>query len=191
MEQPINQEIISVANKEQFEKKWEKIKKDGVENFHILTDFDRTLTSGSIAGKRTASIISQLRSGNFLSENYTKKAHALYDHYRPIETDTSISLKERSAQMDKWWKEHFTLLAESGLTRQVLEQVVQERPRIFRPGALDFFDLCEERKIPVVIMSASLGDMIGFILNKRAKCLIMSILCLIYWSLITLERLLV
>ncbi len=169
MEQKKTAEYISLRDKESLEKKWQKIKEGGVERFHIITDFDRTLTSGKIAGKRTASIISQLRSGNFLSEAYSAEAHKLYDHYRPIETDTSLSLEERSAQMDQWWQEHFDLLSRSGLTKSVLEQVVKERPRIFRPGALAFFDLCKKLAIPVVIMSASMGDMIKLYLEAEGK----------------------
>gem|GEM_PF-6030599 len=41
-------EKIIITNKEKFEKILENIKKDSIENLHILADFDKTFTKYSI-----------------------------------------------------------------------------------------------------------------------------------------------
>ncbi len=165
---PQNQEFL-IQNKEAFDAKLQKLKEAGPEKLHVLTDFDRTLTQGMIDGEKTPSIISRLRSGNYLSEEYAAEAHRLYNHYQPIEVDQTIPLAERVKEMDDWWQAHFDLLAKSGLTLDVLQEVVDQYPRMFREGALEFLDLMHEKEIPVVIMSASLGDMIRLYLEKTGR----------------------
>lgn len=165
--QPLERLII--ANQEAFEQKLNKLKEGGAEKLHVLTDFDRTLTKGMVDGERTPSIISRIRAANYLSEEYVKEAHRLFDHYRPIETDESIPLEKRVEEMHAWWQKHFKLLAESGLDLHVLQQVVDEHPRMFREGVMDFLDAMHKKDVPVVIMSASIGDMIRLYLEKHGK----------------------
>lgn len=168
MEQPQSQEVL-ISNKEAFDAKIAKIKEDGSDKLHVLTDFDRTLTYGSMDGKRTPSIISRLREDNYLGEDYVHQAHKLYDHYHVIEVDEQIPLRDRIREMDAWWEQHFKLLAEKGLDLQVLSQVVDEHPRMFRDGVLEWIDELHEKSIPTVIMSASLGDMIRLYLEKHQR----------------------
>lgn len=163
---PKSKETV-IPNKEQVEKKIAQFREKGLEGMHVLTDFDRTLTKGYLDGEKTPSIISQLRSGKYLTKAYAEQAHALFNHYHPIEIDPSISLEDRIEAMDEWWMKHFELLFASGLTLKVLQQVAQENQRIFRPGALEFLKFCKEKQVPVVIMSASLGDMIRLYLEQE------------------------
>jgi 5'-nucleotidase len=167
--QPSHNQEFLIQNKEAFDAKLQKLKEAGPENFHVLTDFDRTLTQGMINGEKTPSIISRLRSGNYLSEKYVEEAHRLYNHYQPIEVDQTIPLEKRVKEMDAWWQAHFDLLAKSGLTLDVLKEVVDQHPRMFREGALEFLDLMHAKDVPVIIMSASLGDMIRLYLEKTGR----------------------
>jgi len=169
MENPPNNQEFLIHNKEAFDAKLQKLKEAGPEKLHVLTDFDRTLTQGMIDGEKTPSIISRLRDGNYLSSEYVEEAHRLYNHYQPIEVDQTIPLADRVKEMDRWWQAHFDLLAESGLTLDVLKDVVDNYPRMFREGALEFLDLLHQKEIPVLIMSASLGDMIRLYLEKTGR----------------------
>ncbi len=131
------------------------ISKAGREKFHVISDFDRTLTKAFVNGKEVPSIISILRDGNYLTPDYNEKAHALRDKYFPIEKSLEIPLEEKKKAMQEWWTEHFKLLIKSRLNRKDLERVVKSGKVEFKEGALEFFDFLKEKNIPLVILSSS------------------------------------
>jgi 5'-nucleotidase len=92
------EESIIISNPEKLEKIKKLISRDGAENFFIVSDFDRTLTTAFVNGKNTPSLLSILRDGNYLTPGYAEKAHALYNKYHPIEIDPSIE-KEQNARV--------------------------------------------------------------------------------------------
>lgn len=153
-------------------KNLEKIKKifseGGAENLQVLADFDKTLT---VANGKYPSLISFLRNGNYLSRDYADKAHELFDKYHPFENDLSMSLEEKSKKMYEWWKKHFELLAEKGLdletVKKASEDMINEHTIEFREGAKEMADLLNKNKIPFVIMSASIGNMIEEIMKSK------------------------
>jgi len=146
---------IVVTNPKKLARIKQKIAKGGADKLHILSDFDRTLTKAFVRGKETPSLLSILRSGNFLTADYTRKANALFEKYHPIEIDQNIPLAKRKKEMQKWWTTHFKLLIKTGLKLKDIERVVNSGKIQFRKGSLQFFDLLYRLKIPLVIMSAS------------------------------------
>jgi 5'-nucleotidase len=161
-----------ISNKESFNKKREEIIKDGAKDLHLLVDFDRTLTKGVINGKEVKSLMEFFRSGPYISKEYAEKSHALANTYRPFEHDPKLSIEEKKKKMVEWWTKHFELLIESGLNKKHLEKMVEEIEKAgfleFRDGALEFFNLTKEKKIPVIIISSSgLGVTIEMILKKH------------------------
>src|SRR3989338_5067846 len=146
------------------------IKKAGYENLHVLSDFDRTLTYGVINGVKTPSIISMLRDGNHLTEDYALKAHALFDKYHPIEIDPKIQLPKKKKAMQEWWETHNKLLVESGLSKEDLEDIVKNGHVRFREGVPEFLDFIHEHNIPLVVLSASgCGDAIRLFFQKIGR----------------------
>ncbi len=138
-----------------------KITKDGPLKLHIVLDFDRTLTYGSINGKKTLSIIAMLRDGNHLTGNYSQEAEKLFAIYMPFEQDLKLSIEERKYKMMEWWSKHFELLIKSGLTLKDIEDVVRNGQVKLRGGVKEFADILKTQEIPLVIISASgCGDAI-------------------------------
>ena len=159
-----------ISNPEYFEELKNKIKSQGYDNLHVLADFDRTLTYGSIGGKKTPSIISLLRDGNHLAEGYAEKAHALFDKYHPIEIDLNLPIEEKKEKMMEWWDSHNQLLVDSGLKKLDIKDIVMQGHLKFREGALEFFDFLYEKKIPLVIISASgAGEAIPMFFEKYKR----------------------
>jgi HAD superfamily hydrolase (TIGR01544 family) len=158
---------IMNSNPDTLEKIKAEIKLGGYTKLHILADFDRTLTYGSINGVKTPAILALLRDGNHLTPDYAEKAHALYDKYSVIEFDPNISKVEKKKAMAQWWELHFKLLIESGLNLKDLEDIVKNGNVLFREGVLEFLDFLHEKNIPIVIMSASgCGDTIPMFFEK-------------------------
>lgn len=160
---------IILSNKERLEKLKIRILKEGASRLHVLADFDRTLTKNFVNGKEIPSLISILRDGNYPTPDYAEKAHALFNKYHPIEINPKISLKEKKKAMHDWWVSHFKLLIQCKLNKRDIEKVTRSEFIKLRQGALDFFNLLHEYKIPLVIMSsAGLGyEFISMILKKE------------------------
>lgn len=158
---------LIIPNPENLEKLKSQIKAEGYQNLHILSDFDRTLTYGAVKGIKTPSIISMLRDGNHLTEDYAKKAHALFDKYHPIEVNPDIPLPEKKKAMQEWWETHNKLLVESGLSKSDLDDIVKNGHVKFREGIPEFLDFLHKNNIPLVILSASgCGDAIQMFFKK-------------------------
>lgn len=147
---------------------FEEIKKEilnaGIEKFHVVADFDRTLTKCFHKGQKASSLISHLRNGNYISKEYVAKSHALFDEYHPIEIDPNIFLEEKKIKMTEWWTKHFQLLIGVGLDKTVIKQatkdMIEEESIIFRGGVKEFLIFLKENNIPLIIMSAGMGDLI-------------------------------
>ncbi len=160
---------VIIKYPEAFEEKKKRIVNAGKDNLHVISDFDRTITYGlNPKGIRTETVISKLRSdAKYLGEDYAKKAHELFDFYHPFEIAGDIPMEEKKVKMHEWWKKHFDFLVECGFSKEVMEQVVKEKPLRFREGALDFIKTLDSNNIPLVFLSAAPGDMLVEYLKKN------------------------
>jgi 5'-nucleotidase len=145
---------IVISNEKKLENLKKLISKDGVEKLHVLTDFDRTLTTIFVNGKKVPSLISILRNENYLTPDYSGKAKKLYDKYYPIEVDPNIPMEKKKKEMNKWWTAHFDLLIESGLNKKDIQNIVKSKKVKLRNGFSDFNNILRKNNIPLVIMSA-------------------------------------
>lgn len=123
---------------------------------HLLTDFDKTLTKGN--SKTSWSLL--MRSG-LMPEEYSKKRMEYFDIYHPIEINYELPLEERKEKMNEWWMKHLNLFIEFKLRESLIEQIVSDPDLMsFRDGAKEFLKLCKTRKIPIIIISAGIGNFI-------------------------------
>ncbi len=160
-------ETLLIPNKEILNNKIEQIKEDGADSIQVVSDFDKTLTTAFIEGKKIMSTYAILREMKYLSPDYAKKAFALFDKYHPYEIATDLSFEERRKKMDEWWDEHLKLMIKSGINRGVFIDIAQKNYVRTRKGLKKFVALLNENKIPLLIFSAGLGDMIREVLKKN------------------------
>ena len=164
---------VIISNPERFERVKGAIVKGGVDRFHIVADFDRTLTRAFYEDKRASSIISYLRKekGKYLTDDYAERAQELFDKYHPIEISSEISQEEKTKKMYEWWKAHKGLLIECGfdkdLVKRAVRDMVEENALCFREGVEEFFKFLKDNNIPLIIMSSSLGDLIEEFLRQK------------------------
>jgi len=161
---------ILISNPEDFDQKLQNIIAWWPEHFHVIADFDRTLTKTFAEGKPTVSLITRLQNGFFPPE-YADKSNAIFHKYHPIEIDSTIPLDEKKNAMVKRWNEQFTLMLSYGLTRKIIEDAMASEETNFRSGCGDMFDLLKKYNIPMLILSASwLGyDSIYYCLKHENK----------------------
>ncbi|MFA6255731.1 MAG: hypothetical protein WC606_00980 [Candidatus Absconditabacterales bacterium] len=144
---------------------------DGKEHFHVVADFDRTLTKAFVDGKPRLSLESILEQEGYLGPEYTEKSKINFDKYYPIEQDPTIPLEEKKKAMHEWRTRQFAVMLEAGLTRNIIKKAMTSKMIIFRLGYEIFFDLLKNNNVPLLIFSASgLGyEAIYYCLENKNK----------------------
>lgn len=130
-------------------------------NYAVIIDFDRTITSKESADSWDAS-------GHLLGDEFQNELEKLYKFYAPIETNYSISIDRRLKYMENWYSKCMDLYCQYGLTKEKLTQSIKSSKIIFRTGAKEFLNKMKANNIPVIILSAGIGNVIEqFLLDNN------------------------
>lgn len=126
------------------------------DDIYILTDFDRTLTLGS-----SSTSWSVLSKSDKVPKDYVIERQKYYDYYRPIEIDTNLPFETKNELMKEWWIKHINLFVKYKISEEIIKDAARNlRVMAFRNGAEDFLKNMKERNIPVIIISAGIGNFI-------------------------------
>lgn len=169
-ERPENLADILIPNQEYLDFLIKQFKIQGKDKIHVLADFDRTLTKCFVDGQKSSTIFAQIRNMGYLGEDYVKQANELFDHYHKIEIDPTVPLDSKKEKMHEWWKKHFDLIIEKGLTRQIIQEIVQKGGIEFREGINEFLDKLKDNNVSLVILSSSgMADAIPMYFDKIGR----------------------
>ncbi len=146
--------MIYINNKE----KLEQFKKKN--NFFSIIDFDRTITTG--ASEASLGIIPKFLGGRCLEERLKT-----YNHYRPLELDYTIEKEEKRKIMREWATKTFTILSKYLTSEKIIDDSLQNANLHLRNGAKEFLQSLYEKNIPLIIMSAGVGNLIKRFLEKE------------------------
>jgi len=160
---------IHIQNQEELNKKIAKFKESGKNSFHIVADFDQTLTKGFTKEKKANTSFGQIRSGGYMPPEYLKKAFDMYDYYHPIEKNHKLPIKERAEKMMEWWVKHLQLMIDFGLSKEILDDIAKKKELQAREGLFELLTILENNNTPILIFSAGLGDVIYEYLNIQNK----------------------
>jgi HAD superfamily hydrolase (TIGR01544 family) len=152
---------VDVANK------ISKLIADGMCNLHVIADFDKTLTVAFIDGKKHQSSYALLRDYGYLPEAYSTKARAEWEHFYPIEIDSKLSVEQKFPHMQEWWSNHWNLFIDYKITEAQLKTIVADGKVYPRKNLDVFFDVLHSNKIPTLIFSAGMGNIIQIFLEQE------------------------
>lgn len=130
------------------------------ENIFIVLDFDKTITS--FESKDSWGVCSSK-----LSKECNKKLDEIYEYYSPIEVDYTIEETEKEKYMIEWYEKCINTYYEYNLTKEKLEKSINQGDLIFRKGAKEFLKKAKENKIPLIILSAGIGNIIEQFLKEN------------------------
>lgn len=134
-------------------------------NIYVVADFDRTLTDEN--SQTSWAIMCQSK---FVPPSYSEERHALYKIYRPIEIDETIDSETKMKAMKEWYEKHISLFIKYKMTEEIFNQTAADSNIMdFRPGAKEFIEFLHTNKIPLIIISAGVGNFIEEFL-KRNNC---------------------
>ena len=133
------------------------------ETIYILTDFDRTITIGN--SESSWSILSK---SSEVPKEYVEERQEFYNYYRPFEIDETLDYETKNKLMIEWWNKHIGLFIKYKLSEDVINNAARNlRVMSFRAGAKEFLKDMFDRNIPVIIISAGIGNFIKQFLIKN------------------------
>lgn len=159
---------VLIKNKEHFFDLLHIFKREGIQQLQILTDFDYTLSTFlQKDGSRNYSSHGILENCTLFSENYHKRTKELQSIYYPMEISTTLSPEEKKEKMDEWWNKAHELLIEEGVTEESIVNAVEHSHVCMREGSTELLSLCMKNKIPVLIFSAGLTDVLKTLFKNQ------------------------
>ena len=135
-------------------------------NLYVVADFDRTITDGN-----SNTLLAILANSNIAPKEYIEERNKLYNYYRPIEIDPNIPFDEKYTLMEEWFKKHFELLVRYKTKESDYRDIlIDSNLMYFRSGAKEFIEFLHKNNIPLIIISAGIGNIIENFL-KINNCL--------------------
>lgn len=135
------------------------------DDMYVVADFDRTITKGN--SKTSWSI---LANSTLVPKSYIEERQALYDYYRPIEIDENMDFELKSHLVKEWFRKHIELFVKYKTSEKVFETAATDlRVMEFRYGAKEFIEFLHKNGIPLIIISAGIGNFIESFL-KHNNC---------------------
>ena len=123
-------------------------------NVYIVADFDRTITTGN-----SQASWSILANSDLVPKSYVEERQKLYEKYRPIELDETMDFKLRTQLIKEWFQKHIELFVKYQISEEIFEKAATNlRVLEFRPGAKEFLSFLNENQIPLIIISAGIGN---------------------------------
>ena len=147
---PLNFNKFLSKNKKDVIKKIKSFQKQGRGKIHIVLDFDKTLVRGKDEKGRRITVWDAME--QFVPKEKQLESIEKYKKYRAFELKQKLSV----TQAIKWWGWNLDLF--KGLKTSRIEEaacLLQTRPFV-----KEFFNICQEKNIPTIIISASIKNVI-------------------------------
>ncbi len=161
-------EQVLIADRETLQRKIAHFQRAGIERLCVVSDWDRTLTKARTEDGKDATSYSAIVRGAYLGDAYRHEMDRLYARYRPIEVSRTISEREKQNAMRDWWMAAFAMMQQYGLTKRMIADMADRDLIHLRDDAVDYFKVLADRAVPLLILSAGIGNVISQFLAVRA-----------------------
>lgn len=133
----------------------DKITSIDLDNSFMIFDFDRTITKSD--SKTSWSVI---ENSSLLPNSYREYSNQLYAYYREKEIDNTISDDFKQQLMEEWMIKQFELLSLFYNPNLFCSLLKCSADIQFRDGVTNFFANLNALNIPVIVISAGLGNIV-------------------------------
>lgn len=160
---------VVYASKDAFVAKLNRFRAAGPSKLSVVSDFDFTISNFFMSGVRGASCHKVIEDCGLLAKEYHNEAQGLQAKYYPLEVDPTLNMEEKTKYMIEWVEKAHELLEQYGLTKSVVTNAVKIALQGGKVGLREktdaFFALAASAKIPSLIFSAGIADVLEEILR--------------------------
>lgn len=132
------------------------------DNYYVVLDFDKTITN-----KNSLDSWMAIADFEIYGEEFKKQIEELNAKYEPIELDYTLDDVTKEQYMEQWYQKSMDILYQYQMTYSKLQKALQQETMHFRKGAKEFLDKLQQEKVPVIILSAGIGNVIEEFLKKQ------------------------
>jgi 5'-nucleotidase len=150
-----------------FQDKKNKMMEDGPGQLVVISDFDRTITKLLHFGKASQTTYGVLPESGLLSEKYVSGVKALFKKYFPIEISHEVPREVKVDAMLEWWQNSNQLLVDENIKISLIREMVKKGYFAFRDKCSETFNLLESHKIPLIIFSGGIHQVIEEMLIEK------------------------
>jgi len=151
---------VVIADAQGVEEKVKRIIRDGPENLQFIVDFDYTLTRAHREGNPVDCSWGVLENYSELPSSYHAKVQTVKSKYYPVEIDPKLTIEEKIPVMIEWYTKVNQLLAESQVQKDWFPKMVSSSNCELRDSTDIMLKQLAENDVPVLVLSAGLGDLI-------------------------------
>lgn len=132
-------------------------------------DFDMTITRywSQKWNKRNVSAHGLFNYYSKATPEFVREADAIFKKYYPIEVDPTMTHEQKTPFMVEWWQRGHDLIVSLNLTRSDLADMVRETQVELRGGVGACFEWMDRHKVPLLVFSAGIADVIEEILRQN------------------------
>ncbi len=148
-----------IAVKEQSKSKLDQLT---LNNFYVIMDFDRTITT-----KDSNTTFSLFAISGLYKKEYLEEMNKNYNYYRPLEIDVNITEEEKIKVLKTWQQASNNLMLKYKVKESDITKIIQDEKLLtLREGVIDFIYFLNEKNIPIIVSSAGIGNFIIELLKK-------------------------
>ncbi|XP_055339503.1 7-methylguanosine phosphate-specific 5'-nucleotidase A-like isoform X2 [Paramacrobiotus metropolitanus] len=147
----------------------QKMVRDGLDRFQVVTDFDQTLTRFHRDGQFSHSCYSIISRSPRTSDQFRSDSLKLHDHYVEIELDPTVPFEKKIPHMEEWWLKQHDLFLQLGFQESWIKEMVRESTVEFRDRTDEFFQKLDNFRVPLLIYSAGIDNLISGVLSERSN----------------------
>ncbi|KAF8366238.1 hypothetical protein PRIPAC_84067 [Pristionchus pacificus] len=163
----LQQEHVKMKNPERALAKIAKMIEGGADELLVISDFDHTMSRAyDEKGERCWTTHGVFDNAQEMAD-LAKKCKDLSAHYLPIEFDGNMTIEEKIPHMEAWWRQSHDAIVEKGVQREVLEKLVLNSNIRLRDAADSLMAHLDAARVPLVMFSAGIGDIISIFLAQR------------------------
>uniref|UniRef100_A0A914VJN8 5'-nucleotidase n=1 Tax=Plectus sambesii TaxID=2011161 RepID=A0A914VJN8_9BILA len=141
----------------------------GIDRLQVISDFDYTISKfyDGNGNRCLTTHMVFIEGTKEIDEALAGKLKALNDAYLPIEFDAQMTIEEKVPHMELWWRSSHRLITEAKFSRTTLRSFVKVSNILLRDGCDGLLVLLEKHKVPLILFSAGIGDIIEIFLEQR------------------------
>lgn len=159
--------LVHIRCETEVNAKIEQLVLGGMSKLQVISDFDRTISTSEYNNKPTMSSFSVFETCDSLPADYKEKALALLNKYRPIEDDPQLSVVEKLPYIEEWWHKSESLLKGLRFQYKDIEKSIERANVKLRDGIVKAFEKLTIHQVPVIVLSAGIGDVVELILKHE------------------------
>ncbi|GMT01596.1 hypothetical protein PENTCL1PPCAC_23770, partial [Pristionchus entomophagus] len=163
----LQQGHIKMKNPERALAKIAKMIDGGAEELLVISDFDHTMSRAyDEKGERCWTTHGVFDNAAQMAD-LAAKCKELSAHFLPIEFDGNMTIEEKIPHMEAWWRQSHDAIVAKGVERAVLEELVLHSNIRLRDNAESLLAHLDAARVPLVMFSAGIGDIISIFLAQR------------------------